>query len=65
MNLPPENGRPFDRTVLLLLLALLLFASPFTRWLATDTLPWYLPYLVWAVLIVLIQRLARRRSHDL
>ena len=62
----PRSRRALDRTLLVLFAALLLFASPFTRWWAASAPPWYLPYLIWAavlVLVVLLQRWLGR--HDL
>jgi AcrR family transcriptional regulator len=61
----PRSRRALDRTLLVLLAALLLFASPLTRWWAQGTPPWHLPYLLWGgllVLVVLLQRWLAR--HD-
>lgn len=59
------SRRGLDKTVLLLLLALLLFASPLVRWWAGGNPPWYLPYLLWALLIGLIAVVSRPRArHD-
>jgi hypothetical protein len=66
MPTTPRSHRALDRTLLVLVAALMLFASPLTDWWATGDPPWYLPYLIWAgvlVLIVLLQRWLRR--HDL
>lgn len=63
MNSPSRRG--LDKTVLLLLLALLVFASPLARWWASGQPPWYLPYLLWGGLIGLIALLSRpRHPHD-
>lgn len=65
----PENTRShrvLDRTLLVLFAALMLFASPLALWWATEERAWYLPYLVWAgvlVLVALLQGWLRR--HDL
>ena len=48
-----RNGRS-DLVVLLLLLALFLFFSPFTAWWAGAGLPWFVPFLLWALLIGLV-----------
>ena len=45
------NGTRLDLVLLLLVLALFLFASPFTVWWAGAGLPWYLPFVLWALLI--------------
>lgn len=43
-----------DYTLLLLLLALFVFNSPFSRWWTSLGLPWYSMYLGWLILIALI-----------
>lgn len=35
------------------LLLLLLFASPVVSWLARGELPWYVPYCLWGLVILL------------
>ena len=52
-----------DRAVLVFLVGMLMFVSPFTFWWAAHTRVWYLPYALWLVLILLIAWVARR-SHD-
>ena len=47
-----HGGR--DGVVILALLGLLLFASPFTHWWATAGLPWFFPFLLWGLLIALV-----------
>ncbi|MDX1608831.1 MAG: hypothetical protein R3225_01780 [Halofilum sp. (in: g-proteobacteria)] len=47
-------GGRLDAVVLLLVVALALFASPFTTWWATAGLPWYFPFVLWALLIGLV-----------
>ncbi len=61
----PQHGR-LDRVILLFLLALFLFASPFTTWWAHAQPPWYFPFLLWAGLIALValDRIRRRDDHD-
>jgi hypothetical protein len=58
-----EPGHPLDGTILLFLLALLVFLSPLTWWWASDRNPWYLPYVLWLALIGLMAWLQRRRGH--
>ena len=48
------NGSRLDLVLLLLALALFLFASPFTAWWASAGLPWFLPFILWGVLIAAI-----------
>jgi hypothetical protein len=47
----PELDKLKERTLLLLLLTLLLFASPLTIAWAWGGAPWILPYLLWLLLI--------------
>lgn len=60
------SNRPWqDAVVALLLMALLLFASPLVNWWADTGKSWYFPFLLWGLIIAaafLIQRLHR---HDL
>ncbi len=42
---------------------LLLFASPITDWWAGSHMPWYLPYVLW-LLIILLTALAHWRDPD-
>ena len=51
-----------DLAVILGLFALLLFASPLTGWLARLELPWYAPYGVWAVVVLLAALIALRNK---
>lgn len=53
-----------DRVILLTLFALFLFVSPFQSWWAADDSPWYLPYLIWLLLIVLTARPWRIWGND-
>ncbi len=55
-----------DRVVILFLFALFLLLSPFLNWWAADDSPWYAPYLIWGLLIVLTWRLrCRLERHEL
>jgi hypothetical protein len=55
-----------DKTILLFVLGLFLFASPLIHWWAGPHAPWYLPYLLWGGFIALIVWLQLSRSrHDL
>lgn len=62
MPLPPE-GRQLDTVILLFLFALFLLVSPLRDWWAVDRSPWFVPYLIWAVIIGLLYIVARRRGH--
>jgi hypothetical protein len=53
MTRPPENDPPVDTLVLLILLGILLFASPVILWWTDPESPWYLPYLLWLLIIAL------------
>lgn len=52
-----------DGTILLFLLALLLFLSPLTWWWASDHSPWFLPYALWLGLIALLGWYQWSRGH--
>jgi len=43
-----------DLTLLLALLAVFIFHSPFTRWWTSLGLPWYSMFLLWFMLIALL-----------
>ena len=64
MPSPNASRRALDRTVLVLIAALLVFASPFTRWWAQGDPPWYLPYLLWGGVLLLIYLLQRWQRRD-
>ncbi|MCP4286835.1 MAG: UTP--glucose-1-phosphate uridylyltransferase [Gammaproteobacteria bacterium] len=61
-----EPGKHYESTVLLLLFVLFLFASPFTYWWANNQHVWFLPYILW-LLVILIGILlhVRFRNHDI
>ena len=60
----PENDPPVDALVLLILLGILLFASPVILWWTDPESPWYLPYLLWLTLIALGGLLFGRYNHS-
>lgn len=59
-----ENSHRLDSIVLLLLLGVFVFGSPFTFWWAGQTSIWYLPYLLWLGFIVLIGLVMRGSGDD-
>lgn len=61
MDNRPQRAQRTETVLLLLAFALLLWASPFFHWWATAERAWYLPYLVWGVLIGLIYLCQRCR----
>jgi len=66
MNRHREHEQRLDRVIILFLFALFLLLSPIMLWWAADDSPWYSPYLIWALLIVLTYRLQRYlKRHDL
>jgi fatty acid desaturase len=66
MAAQPDNERQTERALLLTLLALFLFASPFTLWWAAAGSPWFLPYLLWLLIILAGAWLGLwQRRHDL
>lgn len=61
-----EHEQQLDRVIILFLFALFLLLSPIKGWWASDDSPWYAPYLLWGLLIILTWRLRRRMErHDL
>lgn len=61
----PERNRPdLTASILLVVLALGLFASPFTASWAGFRPPWYIPYLLWLLLIGIAAFLARNSDDD-
>ncbi len=66
--MPPINDpdKLREHSALLGLLILFLFATPLTLWWATPTHPWFLPYLLWLLVIFLGAVISYRyRGHDL
>ena len=62
MSRPPETSPPVDTLVLLILFGVLLFGSPVVLWWTDPQSPWYLPYLLWLLLIGLGGWLFGRRG---
>ncbi len=60
MERPPKTEPSADALAFLLALGVLLFASPLVYWWTTPDSPWYLPYLLWLLLIALGGWLLRR-----
>lgn len=66
--MPPQTppGKQHESTLLLILLTLFLFASPFTTWWASGQNPWFLPYMMWLLVVLIGAWLHfRYRRHDL
>ncbi len=59
-----ETDRQRDKVILLFAFALFLLVSPLLVWWASDESPWYLPYLLWLVIIVLAAWLQRGKRAD-
>lgn len=53
--------KTLERTLLLVLFALILFASPVMFAWARDDSPWFIPYLLWAALIAVSAAISHRR----
>lgn len=51
-----------DDALLLASLTLVLFVSPSVSWWFSDSLPWYLPYLLWLGVIMIAAWSARPRT---
>lgn len=64
MEAPGSRSGPLDGVALLFLLALFLFASPFTEWWARTGLVWYFPFLLWGLLIALVAIHQRIQDDD-
>jgi len=58
---PRVPDKTIERTLLLALLMLVLFASPVIFAWAADASPWYTPYILWAGVIAGIAWINRRR----
>lgn len=61
-NRQPKNA-PDSVVLLFLIVVLLLAATPVTTWWATGTNPWYVPYLIWLLIIALTVWMQRWRMH--
>jgi len=46
--------RHTDLTLLIVMLAMFIFHSPFTRWWSSLGLPWYTVFVFWSIVIALI-----------
>lgn len=57
------TGKTVERTLLLVIFALMLFASPVIFLWAQDDSPWYFPYVLWAIVIAVTAWINRRRKH--
>lgn len=58
-----EKQERRDLPLILVALALVLFASPFVYWWTNPDMPWYVPYLLWLGVIFLGGWSQWRRSH--
>ena len=63
MRIKREPGRPLTSLVLVFLFGLMMYATPFLTWWAVEDRPWYLPYLIWAIIIALVAFAQMRRGH--
>ena len=64
MKFPSYSERFIDRVILLFLFALFLFASPLVDWWAGGGAPWFTPYLLWLLLLILVMYLLQRGAPD-
>ena len=63
MPQPPDSRKYLDSVLIVFLLTAALFISPlFSAW-ATPAAPWYLPYIVWLLVIALIALVQYLRKH--
>ena len=63
MATQPDKERQTEHALLLTLLALFLFTSPFTHWGVQAGIPWFLPYLLWLLIIVIKAWISRSAGH--
>ena len=66
MRQQPDSDKYLDAVVVIFVCAAFLFISPFLLVWSVPAAPWYLPYLLWAVVILfagIVQRL--RHRHEL
>jgi len=54
----------FERTLIAIILVLVLFLSPLTEFWAALSAPWYSPYLVWCLAILIAFLLQRSIKSD-
>ncbi len=57
-----HNAHTVERTLVVLALVLMMFLSPLTEFWASLNAPWYSPYLVWLLAILLVFLLQRYLS---
>ncbi len=65
--MPPQapESRPTEITVIAVLVSLLILLPPMLEFWGEANNPWYIPYLVWFVIIVLtylLQKLLRKHA---
>jgi len=61
-----RNNFRIERTLIMLALIILLFVSPLTEFWAALDAPWFSPYLIWLVAIILSWSLQRSlRKHGI
>ena len=66
MRQQPDSDKYLDAVVVIFVCGAFLFISPFLLVWSGPSAPWYLPYLLWTVVIAcaaIVQRL--RRRHEL
>ncbi len=66
MRQQPDSNKYLDAVVVIFVCAAFLFISPFLLVWSYSAAPWYLPYLLWALVILfagIVQRL--RHRHEL
>ncbi len=49
----PKESHIFERNLIAIILVLVLFLSPLTEFWAALDAPWYSPYLVWSLAILI------------
>jgi hypothetical protein len=65
MRASTDKGRQSDLVILLFLFAVFLMTPPFVTWWASGVFAWYVPYLIWLLVILLAAWLqVRMRSDD-
>ncbi len=64
MNTPHDPQKLKEHTLLLVMLALFLFASPLTSTLAWGGASWLLPYLLWLLILAIGAWLHYRYGRD-
>ena len=56
------NDQSLDKSILLALLTVFFFASPFIHWWGGSNPPWFTPYILWLLMIILGALIARREK---